>query len=128
MNFRIYLRRNLAKIAEERGETLPDENTNPALEEKKSPSRASSTVEEAENFKERLAKLQEMFGYRNEGQPSPEIRSPSLSPKKLVEDQQQSIVGRSTDQDQHPVTDASVMALKERLARMKSAMSATNVV
>jgi hypothetical protein len=113
VNFRSYLSRNLARVAAERGETLPDENTKPTTESRSPTKMTAGGTDEAENFKERLAKLQEMFGYRKSAsddasQPGSRLESPVKASEPIVPE---------------TASDASVLVLKERLARMKSNMT-----
>lgn len=105
VNFRIYIRKCLSKMAEQ---------SNNKISSDKSPNTGSSSSSgsESRNYKERLARIQEMLGYSDS-------KSTSNSTSQTVNKQEGP---RNLDSSSESAS-SSVIALKERLARMRSSMA-----
>lgn len=140
VNFRIYIRRGLIKIAEERGESLPEETrpavesygtAEPRFEPSMSPVKAPTTGDDASDYKQRLARLQQMFGQLKTGGDQvctndhvfdSGLRTPNSHP---AQENTNAVNAPVHVEPAAPTEDPSktVNALKERLARMRSTMT-----
>jgi hypothetical protein len=132
VNFRLYILRSLQSLAQERGEelqlvsgssTLGSSGTISTSVAVEATAAVTSPGDEAEGYKERLHRLQQMFGYSNNTDNNDENSQP------VANDDEAQQKNRIEDAISGPVaaektsTLPSVLALKERLERMKSSMA-----
>lgn len=131
VNFRMYIRNTLERIAKERGESLSDFSSNATVSVTSASSLETVNITQAptksdtDDYKERLMRLQQRFGYSTSLK---EVKSQSSSDNTIPEAQIGSIEKDEKDEIVVPAPlssqEHSVLALKERLARMKNTMRA----